>query len=145
MKTVHSNHAALPKQHSAILPVLDTFAKIPFNFIKPDTCQISCCCLNILLPLGHKQDVPFIIKNPARKIRQSPEPDIIRTFEMTASKGKRGTGIHHCAVRHNVCEPESIHGLDKTGLNQLWTFLTVSYTHLRAHETRHDLVCRLLL
>src|SRR5450756_2596275 len=25
------------------------------------------------------------------------------------------------------------------------TFETVSYTHLRAHETRHDLVCRLLL
>src|SRR5450759_5595381 len=24
-------------------------------------------------------------------------------------------------------------------------FWTVSYTHLRAHETRHDLVCRLLL
>src|SRR5450756_132455 len=24
-------------------------------------------------------------------------------------------------------------------------FETVSYTHLRAHETRHDLVCRLLL
>ena len=23
--------------------------------------------------------------------------------------------------------------------------LAVSYTHLRAHETRHDLVCRLLL
>src|SRR5450756_1230740 len=27
-----------------------------------------------------------------------------------------------------------------------WTHLVpVSYTHLRAHETRHDLVCRLLL
>src|SRR5665648_1303271 len=25
------------------------------------------------------------------------------------------------------------------------TFWSVSYTHLRAHETRHDLVCRLLL
>src|SRR5450759_1715496 len=25
------------------------------------------------------------------------------------------------------------------------TFSAVSYTHLRAHETRHDLVCRLLL
>src|SRR5450759_4131397 len=25
------------------------------------------------------------------------------------------------------------------------SFLAVSYTHLRAHETRHDLVCRLLL
>src|SRR5450756_1044252 len=24
-------------------------------------------------------------------------------------------------------------------------YLAVSYTHLRAHETRHDLVCRLLL
>ena len=24
-------------------------------------------------------------------------------------------------------------------------YLPVSYTHLRAHETRHDLVCRLLL
>src|SRR5450756_2753392 len=24
-------------------------------------------------------------------------------------------------------------------------FAAVSYTHLRAHETRHDLVCRLLL
>ena len=27
----------------------------------------------------------------------------------------------------------------------LLCILTVSYTHLRAHETRHDLVCRLLL
>ena len=25
------------------------------------------------------------------------------------------------------------------------TIISVSYTHLRAHETRHDLVCRLLL
>src|SRR5659263_454852 len=25
------------------------------------------------------------------------------------------------------------------------TIIPVSYTHLRAHETRHDLVCRLLL
>ena len=27
----------------------------------------------------------------------------------------------------------------------LGTYTSVSYTHLRAHETRHDLVCRLLL
>ena len=27
----------------------------------------------------------------------------------------------------------------------LWPICPVSYTHLRAHETRHDLVCRLLL
>src|SRR5450756_1278575 len=30
-------------------------------------------------------------------------------------------------------------------LSQLWGTGPVSYTHLRAHETRHDLVCRLLL
>src|SRR5665648_1197459 len=29
-------------------------------------------------------------------------------------------------------------------LPYLW-LISVSYTHLRAHETRHDLVCRLLL
>src|SRR5450756_2215335 len=30
-------------------------------------------------------------------------------------------------------------------LYRLGEMLAVSYTHLRAHETRHDLVCRLLL
>src|SRR5450756_2972390 len=32
-----------------------------------------------------------------------------------------------------------------TQRNRLDTSEPVSYTHLRAHETRHDLVCRLLL
>src|SRR5450759_4411164 len=30
-------------------------------------------------------------------------------------------------------------------IRQICSVETVSYTHLRAHETRHDLVCRLLL
>src|SRR5665648_163088 len=29
--------------------------------------------------------------------------------------------------------------------NTAGTYTSVSYTHLRAHETRHDIVCRLLL
>src|SRR5450756_2679557 len=33
-------------------------------------------------------------------------------------------------------------GLVSPSRNESWT---VSYTHLRAHETRHDIVCRLLL
>src|SRR5450759_5573305 len=37
-------------------------------------------------------------------------------------------------------------GLDRVALlGTRYTMETVSYTHLRAHETRHDLVCRLLL
>src|SRR5450759_5985558 len=35
---------------------------------------------------------------------------------------------------------ESVLGIDLSERN-----IAVSYTHLRAHETRHDLVCRLLL
>src|SRR5665648_558318 len=31
------------------------------------------------------------------------------------------------------------------GYSDFFSTLSVSYTHLRAHETRHDLVCRLLL
>ena len=33
---------------------------------------------------------------------------------------------------------------EQMNFTALWTD-AVSYTHLRAHETRHDLVCRLLL
>src|SRR5659263_188038 len=37
-------------------------------------------------------------------------------------------------------------GIDITGaFHQVARPIPVSYTHLRAHETRHDLVCRLLL
>src|SRR5665648_748849 len=36
-------------------------------------------------------------------------------------------------------------GLTKTAYYSQGIILAVSYTHLRAHETRHDLVCRLLL
>ena len=35
--------------------------------------------------------------------------------------------------------------LEKTGHKVLWSNDTVSYTHLRAHETGRNLVCRLLL
>ena len=33
---------------------------------------------------------------------------------------------------------------DQTSTHKIGIY-PVSYTHLRAHETRHDLVCRLLL
>src|SRR5450756_2834985 len=44
------------------------------------------------------------------------------------------TGCKRC---EKVCEADAIHVEDNLA--------PVSYTHLRAHETRHDLVCRLLL
>src|SRR5450756_2746557 len=45
-----------------------------------------------------------------------------------------------------VCELEPLHRSRTIIVDQNVRGLTpVSYTHLRAHETRHDLVCRLLL
>src|SRR5665648_1086927 len=35
--------------------------------------------------------------------------------------------------------------LNRIGFGNALKSIPVSYTHLRAHETRHDLVCRLLL
>src|SRR5665648_1161095 len=47
----------------------------------------------------------------------------------------------HAATAHKLCVevPLGFHAL------HLRHAKAVSYTHLRAHETRHDLVCRLLL
>src|SRR5450756_30843 len=50
-----------------------------------------------------------------------------------AIKSRREHGHHADPVRARLCR----HG---DGL----VYVPVSYTHLRAHETRHDLVCRLL-
>src|SRR5450756_3053773 len=43
-------------------------------------------------------------------------------------------------------QPELAAMLERPELRQLGQrIVAVSYTHLRAHETRHDLVCRVLL
>src|SRR5665648_877369 len=41
-----------------------------------------------------------------------------------------------------IVEYSKLRGYSKVGV--AYCYGTVSYTHLRAHETRHDLVCRLL-
>src|SRR5665648_765122 len=40
---------------------------------------------------------------------------------------------------------DKLNGVEVTSGSNAWSQGPVSYTHLRAHETRHDLVCRLLL
>ena len=53
------------------------------------------------------------------------------------TSGARGTVL---AMTDRVC-----YGYTRGFLSYLATLGAVSYTHLRAHETREDLVCRLLL
>src|SRR5450756_1367729 len=55
----------------------------------------------------------------------------------TGSGKTQGTCLYaSMQAELNLCATES---------NNSVGIVTVSYTHLRAHETRHDLVCRLLL
>src|SRR5665648_1248840 len=48
-------------------------------------------------------------------------------------------------IQRNGMKRSGIGGIGKIATQLVWiAVLAVSYTHLRAHETRHDLVCRLL-
>src|SRR5450756_2930565 len=54
-------------------------------------------------------------------------------------RGGQSVRRKELAIRHDIaCGPDH----DTRNVQSLQA---VSYTHLRAHETRHDLVCRLLL
>ena len=47
--------------------------------------------------------------------------------------------------RESGSNPADLAGTIAGGFSPAGDTAAVSYTHLRAHETRHDLVCRLLL
>ena len=54
----------------------------------------------------------------------------------------KSVALHNLGCKVNSYEIEVMQQmLQEKG----YTIVPVSYTHLRAHETRHDLVCRLLL
>src|SRR5450756_3062873 len=74
-------------------------------------------------------DVLFRDVFVARIMRTVPHPTHDRLQIVDLDLGPRGT-TSVCTAATNVREGDII---------------PVSYTHLRAHETRHDLVCRLLL
>src|SRR5450756_250507 len=52
--------------------------------------------------------------------------------------------VHIWRRSYNIAPPGG-ESLRDTAARVLPYYIPVSYTHLRAHETRHDLVCRLLL
>src|SRR5450756_391110 len=58
------------------------------------------------------------------------------------------SGAHECIELGHPCRHFTAHVRPTQGTGAahgIPTRVPVSYTHLRAHETRHDLVCRLLL
>src|SRR5665648_1206399 len=59
------------------------------------------------------------------------------------NRGRVGEIIDKLAVDEEI--ENAVDGKDNCQVMSSMDIKTVSYTHLRAHETRHDLVCRLLL
>src|SRR5659263_541689 len=74
-------------------------------------------------------------------------------LEVRGSRQRRGINavfksVDTCAAEFEAYTPyyySTYEDEDETRDTDKQKVMTVSYTHLRAHETRHDLVCRLLL
>src|SRR5450759_2623993 len=56
-----------------------------------------------------------------------------------------GAQANQSAAEMRLDRTDGTPGLTRDLRDRELAEVTVSYTHLRAHETRHDLVCRLLL
>ena len=66
---------------------------------------------------------------------------------ITGASGKTGYRITEEAMKKGIKVKQIVRKNSKIpeNLKNTETFRTVSYTHLRAHETGRNLVCRLLL
>src|SRR5450756_2820093 len=67
---------------------------------------------------------------------------------VTLREVKESAESRHCHGRHHSAArpPDAgVRDSHSRGRRDPLNIPSVSYTHLRAHETRHDLVCRLLL
>src|SRR5665648_1245071 len=93
-----------------------------------------------LAPLG-RQKIDWVKNNMPLLSGMEEEFKITKPFQGI----KVTLSVHMEAKTAYLCEVLAAGGaqMSVTGSNVLST--PVSYTHLRAHETRHDLVCRLLL
>ena len=88
-------------------------------------------------------DVERFIKEPAKERVLKYSKRVSRTVQEESQKPiEQIMGIRK--EKHYLPRDFEGESLTISNLNQI-DLTTVSYTHLRAHETREDLVCRLLL
>src|SRR5450756_1242333 len=67
-------------------------------------------------------------RTPTANVRAASTRDAVSSFDLVVISSQQIDDDEHD-------DPDGVHEVP----------VAVSYTHLRAHETRHDLVCRLLL
>src|SRR5450756_2150682 len=108
-----------------------------------------CLCVD---ETGEVRDGDYVMAIVARYLKERDllHPSIIVTTVMSnlgLCRSLEELGIEYGQTqvgdRYVLEEMESTGAL--VGGEQSGHIISVSYTHLRAHETRHDLVCRLLL
>src|SRR5450756_2244206 len=108
------------------------------------SCSRSPATAEHLLRLGDTVLVPPV-EHPLLDLLAPDQACLAEQPQMLAAGGPCILECHASApmITWRVSAGRSVHGAwparSKT------TLRAVSYTHLRAHETRHDLVCRLLL
>src|SRR5450756_749601 len=89
----------------------------------------------------------FLTGQISRVSREAPVL-ILRYDATRIVPGGGGNAANNVAALGGRVELFGLVGQDEAGRALVKSFpgtVPVSYTHLRAHETRHDLVCRLLL
>src|SRR5665648_106264 len=82
------------------------------------------------------------IEREKQELFDMPEIELQRLAEIYEKRGlKKETAL---TVAKELSETDALgaHIRDELGLNEISKAKPISYTHLRAHETRHDLVCR---
>src|SRR5665648_449209 len=67
--------------------------------------------------------------------------EIAGFLSATIAWGQRPTIIRNANKLIQLMDGEPFEFLTKTAIEDPERYESVSYTHLRAHETRHDLVC----
>src|SRR5665648_627175 len=83
-----------------------------------------------------------------RMYKEYPKGEAPPPLEELADLFRRADGFVIVSAEYNQSVPPALKNLLDHFLEEyFWrpSAIPVSYTHLRAHETRHDLVCRLLL
>src|SRR5450756_2204144 len=100
--------------------------------------------------IGDYVKVHLKIKEGARERIQIFEGSVIArkggglSETMTVRRISYGVGVERILPVHSP-KIDKIEIVRKGRVRRAKLYYPVSYTHLRAHETRHDLVCRLLL
>src|SRR5450756_1572848 len=101
-------------------------------------------------PLGHRllTTSPRVVDEPAQGERRlADRTDLDRDLVRRATDATRADLERRADVLERTLQDDDgvSAGLVTRTLESAVHDAPVSYTHLRAHETRHDLVCRLLL